>query len=86
MIRNAIQRFMYGRYGTDQFNLALLAHICVSPGARENSPSPAAAAAPASRSEAESSPVRPPLGGLFRAFSPDFPFCFFEQYVILYFV
>ena len=24
MIRNAIQRFMYGRYGTDQLNLALL--------------------------------------------------------------
>ena len=25
MIRNAIQRFMYGRYGTDQLNLLLLA-------------------------------------------------------------
>lgn len=24
MIRNAIQRFMYGRYGTDQLNIALL--------------------------------------------------------------
>lgn len=24
MIRNALQRFMYGRYGTDQLNMALL--------------------------------------------------------------
>ena len=29
MIRNALQRFMYGRYGNDQQNTALLAHPAV---------------------------------------------------------